>query len=202
MKKIKLLIILFCFTQLILSCNSFCKINSKSEILTKHFDNCQIQDLEKLVVFYKKWICDDFNKDVFDNCFKNSFPDLIPPHETSDNKVSKRLNELDKLYEDISINTFDEIWEFIPHNFKGKSSKFLCFKQESAYSDFLADLSNENDSIEKYLTELIQSGGFPPGFYMEHLINDNVKDFDFNKIETQILISIHFISIKDNIIRY
>ena len=194
MRKTLLLIITISLLQVFHSCE---KQYSNSE-LKANFTAEQIAELNEIREFFKKEIS---NSD-FKTCFEKTNHDSLQANGVG---IWEKIdfNEQKKLYKKISESTFNEIWMFCettyyPSKIKAKS---LCANAIGKYQKYLADLGKTNPRIAEYAHKIEASGDFSGMSLQYHEILNHKNSYDLNDPNIQLIMAIHYLSIKDQITR-
>lgn len=195
-EKILLIVMIFSIFQL----NTSCKTQYSTKELRNNFSSQQINDLEKIVEFYKKQIC--LNESLnFKVCYKKL------PHEYMEAVGSPVWSNINferqkELYGQISQSTFDEIWDLTYATYTdGSVLKAISSKYNGGYQKYLKDLGKRNDAIKEYAKEVIAAGDYAPAYLHYSNIIKLKRYFDLNDPNVQLIMAIHFLSLNDDLKR-
>ena len=193
MVKLKILLVGILIMQL----NSSCSEKFVTTEMKNNFTAAQIDDLKKIRDFFENQICDS-NDDNFKNCFSEMLPELI---EFGWQPILDKVdyNRQKKLYESISLSTFNEIWEFqkITYPKSENELKSIASKYNGAYQKYLTELGEKNSQIKKYAEQIISAGAFESMGLLQQNIYKNPNEFDLNDANIQLLISVHYLTQND-----
>ena len=177
------------------SCSSY-----KSSLeLENNFTKEQITDLNKINSFFIKEVLKS-KKLNFKNSFKAVF-ELVNLHG-----IDTLLNNLEykkqkKLYSDISKSTFNEIWELKTNTIEEyKGEEYLLPRCKGKFRKFLKQLSNTNQLAKACYNKMEQSGDFNM-LSFNYIINTKFNEINFKDINNQLIISIYYLSIIDDLER-
>lgn len=178
---------------LVLSCTE--KLNITEE-LSNNFNNQQIEDLDKILNFFKNQVCED--SIGFETCIKNMAQDLSKEGYYF---IGKKIDysKQKKLYENIDQLTFNSIWSFCKTTDINKDITYdsLCFNVDGVYGDFLKQVSVKNSFYKFYYEGLINSGDFGSNGKLMNEIIKNKNSFDFEDYNNQLIISIEYLTLSD-----
>ncbi|WP_426429898.1 hypothetical protein ACPX19_10185 [Winogradskyella sp. HB-48] len=182
--KIKVISFLICLTLL------SCKKEFSSPELEKHFTESQVEDLNKIRLFF---INDIINLDI--NNFHKNFINEVEKMEASGSPYIPK-KKIDSVLSSISADTFNEIWEkhIDSTQFKDKIYNYLLPKYQGKYQIFLADISKKNKAVNHYYQRMNNSGDFNR-LSMLGYIKEHPKEFDLKNVNIQILLAIQYISV-------
>ena len=190
--KLALFILVFSIT---FSCAENSTITNE---LKDNFSTEQIKDFETIVNFFKDQICEDTMS--FESCFRKSMPDILSQGISFfDYDYDRQKN----LYNIIDDSTFISIWSFCETMDidTDKAYQSLCFNIEGDYSKFLKQIALKNSFFKDYYEDLVNSGDFDSSGKLLQKIAKNSKNFDFKNFNNQIIISIHYLTLVDQITR-
>lgn len=185
---------------LLISCSNTTQEKLASNpTLVEVFENSEIQDMSIILEFFNEQIC--LNQETVENnvidCYQNFFKRMYQAEKTGYIDLKIPYPEQQKLYNQISDSTFNQIWSF------GKrwtinsqdTLKYIEFTYDGKYVNFLKELGEENDVIKRYYDSFRSVGGIGPAMVADLLINYdsyNVKD-----IRIRLVVAIHYLTMND-----
>ena len=148
-----------------------CKSSFTSPELKKHFSEKEIEDLEKIVSFYKNQLSKNGSEN-FEETFNFTLNDFM--YSTyRDNFYNLDFNKQKELYSSISDDTFNEIWVYnrrFYYNDKSKVFRSVGFKYDSKYNKFLREVALRNEFIKEYTNLLEGAGAFDEVNFLTYTI--------------------------------
>lgn len=173
-----------------------CSSELTTKELNNHFSKEEIQDLKKIIEFYKNEISNSSSSD-FKTCFNSQLK------EFSEKGKNPKIYNLDyskqkALYNTISKETFNSIWYFCElYDSKTHITKrIICFDSKTKYKNFLADVGKYNKHIAEY-AKIQNNSGLDTTTWLEQTILMYPKEFDLLDQNIQLIIAIHYLSQND-----
>ncbi|WP_051191579.1 hypothetical protein [Flavobacterium gelidilacus] len=183
---------------IILGFLSSCKTQYSTTELNANFNSQEIQDLNKIRDFFKVEMCiyRDLN---FKDCYKEI------PHDYLDASGNPFWTNIDfekqqKLYNEISISTFEQIWTFCKTKYRikpGLEFKTICANSEGKYQKYLSELGKKNPRIAEYSNVVNSSGHYDSIDLQYWEIKKNKKYINLNDPNIQLILAIHYLSLND-----
>lgn len=187
----KLLTLLLLITTL--SCQS--QSLSDYQDVREVFNTDEIADLEKIMDFFNRTICEAENvpdTKVLD-CYDHFFKRMRSAEQTGviDLKIPQAAQE--QLLKDLSPNTLNEIWSFSHVNGSCPPEVFvLNLKVKSKYVRFLKLMARENGEIKNYVEMLEGAGELSAGMVADVMLN--YRDYDIRDERIQLFMAVHYLT--------
>lgn len=204
MKRIILLNILF-FILISCSIKEKRKLESDS-IITSVFNKTEIQDLQTILNFFNKQICEneDFDGQNINNYYQDFMKRLKSESIESNGTIYLEIpfEEQLKMYKRIENSTFNEIWLFgksFPLGSSTDTLKSIFINHSGKYPKFLKEVGKKDSIINIYQEQLSNSGDISPQMFSSLLMgyeNYNIKD-----IKVRLVIAIHYLTLNDENLR-
>jgi len=192
-------LILLMFNLTLISCSSKRDKLGDNSSIQSIFNEKEIIDLEKILVFFENQISEIENRPIEDlqKCYESFFIRLEKAEETGfvETKIpfGKQLN----FYNEIDTTTFNQIWCFHRSWNYGSSDtlKSISINLKGKYVVFLESLGKEHGLIKKY-DEMLRGSGDISGGMVASLLMFH-KKYDTNDIRIRLLIAIHYLTLND-----
>ncbi|WP_340155132.1 hypothetical protein [uncultured Winogradskyella sp.] len=183
---VKPLITALAFSML-MGCSSYKTTNELQSV----FVSDELKDLETIRSFFVEDIM-QLNDDNFHFKFRSEMQKL-----EANGFASVEPKKIDNLFNSVTEETFNEIWQPKTHKPSRRSSvayEYLVPNESGKYIEFLAKNTQNNSKIKEYYDKVRKSGNFSH-LSMLNYLNDDTLDFDLTNTNIQIVLAIHYISI-------
>jgi len=176
-----------------------CKNNSNTSLesfqtITDIFDKSEIEDLNIILNFFNAQICSIENKTNITDCYRNFFKRLEASLEEGYLDLRISFQDQQEMYNQISQNTFNQIWTFNKSWHWGSSDtlKSIDLKSGSTkYKAFLESFGKENNTISDYNKWFTMRGGISRDVLWDY------KRYDIRDPRIQLVVAIHYLTIND-----
>ena len=185
------------------------QINSvlQDSTLTEIFNESELADLNFLLDFFDKHVCEEMNVDAsnLSDAYQNYFAKLLERSNASYFYISIPFEQQLIAYGKIDTSTFKEIWlrgKIFKHNRIDSLGRIETTELESInlnyngkYYRFLKKLSSDYKLIEWYCESFDVMGAMSPWMVQNLLVN--YKDYNTNDIRIRLFAAIHYLTLND-----
>ncbi len=165
------------------------------------FNKTESQDLQRILDFFENSICinENIKKENINECYKKFFERIKGESEKDGNIYLKiSFNEQQRVYEQINNSTFGEIWKFeknLPQNSSADTLKYITYKYESKYINYLKELGKTYKVIESYKESFLNAGDMSPIMFANVIMG--YENYNTEDIRIKLFIAIHYLTLND-----
>lgn len=170
-----------------------------NQAITKVFDESEIKDLEKILHFFNKQICETQKIDNADicECYQRFFKRMEEQKKTGEFETKISFQEQENMYRQINESTFNQIWTFAESWHQGNPAplKEIVFNYNGKYLKYLEESGRKNDIIRNYYESYTSVGDISPTMVGSILME--YKKYDISDVGIQLFIAIHYLTLND-----
>lgn len=171
--------------------------------IEKHFTKEEIKELEKVLAFFEKEVCDCVKTDYEDleNCYQGYFEKMVENEKTGVLNTCISPEKQKAFFENMNRAFFFEIWNIyegvkLPQK-PGQEKEMIPVLgwSRGKYLKYLKDISRGDHKIEQYITWFESVHDISPSMIADLIIN--YKEYDIQKTEIRLMIAIHYMTLTD-----
>ena len=180
-------------------CSSINEFPLESDpIVVKYFSESEVDDLSEILNFFENEICSDVSTDV-NTCYDKFFKYLQGLDEISDFAGTISFIEQVQVFNNIAPDLFNEIWffrkDFVPS--LGDSLKSIHYKYPGKYFEFLHEVGDGDEAIEKYFEAFTLAADISP-YLLGYAMMDSLE-FNLDYERTRLIIAINYLTLNEAI---
>jgi hypothetical protein len=168
---------------------------TKEDLIKSHFSKFQIEDFEKLMVFFEQQICGTLPATSAEakECYIAYLKKLSEQTNMGDLDTGISIAEQNTMMTGIRKVSFDALWH------KGSASDSLSMnnkfglKYEGSYHYFLKSFATENEAVQQYVAAFNQSGTITPSMIANVLLN--YEAFEIDKQRGRFFMAVHYLTL-------
>lgn len=163
------------------------------------FSKTEIQDLQLLFDFFNESICSDRETQDLTNCYQDFFTRMEKSEETGEIQLNISFDEQQKIYDEFSDSTFNEIWTLccwrVFRENPMDTFRMVYINLEGKYFEFLKKTGDNDKVINQYFQTLQTAGDLTPSLIAGLLVNH--KYYNIEDIRVKLIVAIHYLTLND-----
>jgi hypothetical protein len=172
---------------------------SDNKTFQQTFSQNEIQYLQLLFDFFNENICPAYETAKLTDCYTEFFKRMEEWAETDEIRLEIPFEKQEKIYENISEETFQEIWGFgkrwnsreVPQDYY----RMVHYSPTGKYFEFLKKVGKNDQVIRNYYEIVDVTGDITPSLIAGLLLNYN--HYNIQDIRVKFIIAIHYLTLND-----